>query len=166
MSCRNLSSPLDLQTPKPQGSKQTTFSQPRSPLRSAQAGSPWWQVAIEIPFSSPHYVQLSFTRRAAANSRASGPKRSGNDMALIQSKCPTLSLSEVILLTNCLARPASDRNAPRNGCGGTERLMPSLAPVCSQLRGRRSASIDAKAPLPSLNDQEPKRGSAAKLAHN
>ena len=42
---------------KPQGSKQTTFSPPRSPLRSAQAGPHWWQVAIEIPFSSPHFVQ-------------------------------------------------------------------------------------------------------------
>jgi DNA polymerase I len=53
----DLSPPLGLRTPKPRGSKQTTFSPPRSPLRSAQAGPHWWQVAIEIPFSSPHYVQ-------------------------------------------------------------------------------------------------------------
>jgi hypothetical protein len=57
MSCPNLSPPLGLRTPKPQGSRRTTFSPPRSPLRSAQAGPHWWQMAIEIPFNSPHYVQ-------------------------------------------------------------------------------------------------------------
>jgi DNA polymerase I len=36
MSCLSLSPPLGFPTPKPQGSKQMTFSPPRSPLRSAQ----------------------------------------------------------------------------------------------------------------------------------
>ena len=79
--------------------------------------------------------------RAVANSRASGPKRSGNDMASIQTKCRTSSRSAVTLLTNCLARPASGRNALRNCCGGTARLMGSLKPVSFKPRLTCSASI-------------------------
>ena len=141
MSCPNLSPPLGLQTPKPQGSRQTTFSPPQLLLRSVQAALPWWPAAIEIPFSSPRQAQRSSTRRGVANSRASGPKRSGNDMALIQTKCRTLLRSAVTLLTNCLARPGSDRNAQRNCCGGTARLMGSLRRVSFKLRLRCSAFI-------------------------
>jgi hypothetical protein len=63
-------------------------------------------------------------------------------MALIQSKCRTLSRSAVTLLTNCLARPASDRNARHNCCGGMERSMASLMQVSFKLRPGRYASID------------------------
>ena len=40
-------------------------------------------------FSSPRRAQQSSTRRGARKLRASGPKRSGNDMASIQTKCRT-----------------------------------------------------------------------------
>ena len=54
-------------------------------------------------FQLASLAQRSSTRRGAVNSRASGPKRSGNDMASIQTKCRTLLRSAVTLLTNCLA---------------------------------------------------------------
>ena len=57
-----------------------------------------------------------------------GPKRSGNDMASIPSKCGTLSRCAVILPTNCLALPEWVRNAPLNCCVGTARLMGPLRP--------------------------------------
>ena len=44
----DLSPPLGLRTPKPQASKQTTFSPPQSPLRSVQAAPHLWPVAIGI----------------------------------------------------------------------------------------------------------------------
>ena len=65
MSCRNLSPRLGLQTPKPQGLKQTTFSPPQLLLRSVQAALHWWRAAIGILFSSPHCAQRSSTRRGA-----------------------------------------------------------------------------------------------------
>ncbi len=76
-----------------------------------------------------------------ANSRASGPKRSGNDMASIQTKCRTLLRSAVTLTTNCAALPELDRNAPRNCCGDTTRLMVSSMQVSFKLRLRCSAFI-------------------------
>ena len=63
-------------------------------------------------------------------------------MALIQNKFRTLSRSAVTLLTNCLARPGSGRNAPRSCCGGTARLMASLMQVSFKPRPTCSASID------------------------
>jgi hypothetical protein len=69
-------------------------------------------------------------------------------MVLIQRKCRTLSRSEVIVLTNYLARPASGRNAQRN---------------CSLRLYRLIATMDAKAPLPALADQEPTWASASNL---
>ena len=75
------------------------------------------------------------------NLRASDPKRSGNDMASIQSKCRTSLRSAVILPINCLARPASGQNAPRSCCGGTAHLMASSKPVSFKLRLRCSAFI-------------------------
>jgi hypothetical protein len=76
-----------------------------------------------------------------ANSRASGPKRPGNDLALIHTECRSLLHSAVILLTNCLELPGSDGNAPRNCCGGTARLMVSSMLVSFKRRLRCSASI-------------------------
>jgi 5'-3' exonuclease len=43
----------DLRTPKPQGTRRTTFSQPQFLLRSEQAAPRWWRAAIGILFSSP-----------------------------------------------------------------------------------------------------------------
>jgi len=40
MSCQILSPPLGSQTPKPLGSRRTTFSPPQSPLRSVHAALP------------------------------------------------------------------------------------------------------------------------------
>jgi 5'-3' exonuclease, N-terminal resolvase-like domain len=78
-----------------------------------------------IPFSSPHYVQRYFTRRGAVNSRASGPKRSDNDMASIQTRFQTLSRSAVTPLTNCLALPgAAARSRPPSKLAGVAPLRP------------------------------------------
>ena len=93
------------------------------------------------PFSSPRRARSSSIRREAEKSRISGLKRSGNDMASIQTMCRTSSRSEVILLTNCLALPGSGQNAPLNWCGDTAHLMASLTPVSFKLRRRCSASI-------------------------
>jgi hypothetical protein len=140
-----------------------------SPLRSAQAVLHWYPVAIEIPCSSRRQARVSSARRGAAT-RESGRKRPRNYMASIQSKCRTLSRSAATLLTNWLAPPESDRNAPRNCYSGTARLMASLIPIFFKLRLRYSAffrliaTMDAKAPLPSLTDQEPGWASASTLA--
>jgi 5'-3' exonuclease, N-terminal resolvase-like domain len=87
-----------------------------------------------IPFSSPRRALRSSTRRVAGNSRVSAPKRSGNDMASSQTKYRTSLHCVVILLTNCLARPGSGRNAPLNWFDGTARLRGSLRPVSFKLR--------------------------------
>jgi 5'-3' exonuclease len=72
---------------------------------------------------------------------ASGPKRSGNDMASIRTRFRTLLRSAVTPLTNCLALPGSGQNAPRSCCVGTTRLMGPLMQVSFRLRPRCSASI-------------------------
>ena len=92
-------------------------------------------------FSSPRRAQRSFTRRGVANSRASGPKRSGNDMPSIQTRFRTLLRSAVTLPTNCLGLPESDQSALRNCCDGTARLTGSLRRVSFKLKLRCSASI-------------------------
>ena len=79
--------------------------------------------------------------RRSANLRASGRKRSGNDMASIQNKFRTSLRSAVIPLTNCLALPESVRNAPLNWWNGTARLMGSSRPVSFKHRLRCSASF-------------------------
>ena len=86
----------------------------------------WWRVAIGIPFSSPRRAPRSCTRRGAGKSRASGRRRSGNDMALIQTRCRTLLRSAGTPLTNCRALPESGQNARPNWCNGTARLMESV----------------------------------------
>jgi hypothetical protein len=47
----------------------------------------------------------------------------------------------VTLLTNCLVLPESDRNALRNCCACTVRLMASLVQVSFKLKPTCSASI-------------------------
>ena len=163
---------LDLRTPKPQGSKQTTFSPPRSPLRSVRAALHWWRAAIGIPFSSPRRALRSSTRRVAGSSRVSAPKRSGNDMASSQTKCPTSLRSAGTFRTNCPALPESGQNAPLSWCNGMERLMASSKPVSFQTQAkmlrlyRLIATMDAKAPVPSLADQEPRWVSASTFARD
>jgi len=105
-------------------------------------GSTLVRAAIGMLFSLPRRAQRSSTRRGAAKLRASGPKRSGSDMASVQTKYRTSLRSAVILPTNCLAPPGLGQNVLRNWYGDTAHLMASLTPVCSELRRRRSASID------------------------
>jgi 5'-3' exonuclease len=64
-SCRNLSPRLGLRTPKPQGTRRTTFSPPQFLMRSVQAALHWWRAAIGIPFSSPRRARRSSIRRGA-----------------------------------------------------------------------------------------------------
>jgi DDE domain len=96
---------------------------------------------IGMLFSSPRRAQRSSTRRGAAKSRALGLKRSGKDMASIQTKFRTSLPSAVILLTNCLALPESARNAPLSWCNGMVPLRGSPRPVSFKLRLRCYASF-------------------------
>jgi 5'-3' exonuclease len=73
-------------------------------------------------------------------SRGLGPKRSGNDMASIRTRCQTSLRYAVILPTNCPAPPESDQSAPLSWCNDTGHLMASSKPVSFQLRPRCSAS--------------------------
>jgi hypothetical protein len=130
-----------LRTPKPQGTRRTTFSPPQFLLRSVQAAAHGWRAAIGILFSSPRRAQRSCTRRGAAKSRALGLKRSGNDMRSIQTKCRTSSRFAGTLPTNCRALRESGQNAPLNWYDGTARWMGSLRLASFKLRLRRSASI-------------------------
>jgi 5'-3' exonuclease, N-terminal resolvase-like domain len=72
---------------------------------------------------------------------ASGPKRFGNGMASIRSKCRTLSLSVAILPTNCRAPRGSSQSAQRNWFEGMDRSMLSLRLVSFAPRLKCSASI-------------------------
>ena len=57
--------------------------------------------------ASPRTTILYPLRGGEISLRASGLKRSGKDMASIQTKCRTSLRSVVTLPTNCLARPGS-----------------------------------------------------------
>jgi hypothetical protein len=91
-------------------------------------------------------------------------------MASIQAKFRTSLRSAVILLTNCLALPESARNAPLSWCNGMVPLRGVLKAGFFQTQAemlrlyRLIATMDAKAPLPSLADQEPTWASASNLA--
>jgi hypothetical protein len=79
---------------------------------------------------------------AGRGNRAHRARRGpGYDMGSIQTRFRTSSRSEVTLLTNCLAPPESDQNAPLNCCDDTARLRGSLRPVSFKHRLRCSASI-------------------------
>jgi 5'-3' exonuclease, N-terminal resolvase-like domain len=71
-----------------------------------------------------------------------GPEEVRERYGVDPKQCRTLSRSAVTHLINCLARPASDRNAQRNCCGGTARLTGSLRRVSFKLKLTCSASID------------------------
>ena len=121
-------------------------------------------------FQSPRNAPRSSIRRGAGKLRASGPKRSGSDMASIQSKYRTSLRSAAILPTNCLALPGLGQNVLRKWCGGTASLDGVLdaglfLTEAKMLRlYRRIATMDASAPLPSLANQEPTWASASTLA--
>jgi exodeoxyribonuclease III len=129
-----------------------------------------YNVVPSFQLASP--VRRSSTRREAAKLRALGRKRSGNDMALIQTKCQTSLRYAVILLTNCLAPPESAQNAPLNWCDGTATLDGVLEAGLFQTQAetlrlfRLIATMDAAAPLPSLGDQAPAWASASSLARD
>jgi hypothetical protein len=86
-------------------------------------------------------TMILYPSRGGDLESALGRRRSGDDMESIQNKCRTSLRSAVTLLTNCLARPASDRNAPLNCCDGTAALMGCSKPASFKLRLRCSASI-------------------------
>ena len=58
MSCPSMSPSLGFRTPKPRGSKQTTFSPPQSPLRSAQAVPRGGQWRSDLQLASPRTTIL------------------------------------------------------------------------------------------------------------
>jgi exodeoxyribonuclease III len=70
-----------------------------------------------------------------------GPEEVRLRMASIQTRFRTSSRSEVTLLPNCMAQPASDQNAPLHCCDDTARLRGSLRPVSFKHRLRCSASF-------------------------
>src|ERR1700761_5762121 len=90
-------------------------------------------------------------------------------MALIRSKFRTLSRSAAILLTNCRALPESGQNAAqlvqryRTLDGVLEAGLFKTQAEMLRLY-RLIATMDAKAPLPLLADQEPTWASASNLA--
>jgi exodeoxyribonuclease-3 len=112
--CPNLLLLAGLQTQKPQGSKRMTFLPLRLLRKSALAGSRWWRVVIEIPFSSPRNARRSSTLRGAAKLRASGRTGSGSDMASIRNKYPTSLPFVAILPTDCLGQLGLGQHAPLN----------------------------------------------------
>ena len=93
-------------------------------------------------------------------------------MASIQTKCRTSSRSAVTLPTNCPALPESGQNAPLKLVRRYGTLDGVLKAGLFQTQAetlrlyRLIATMDAKAPLPLLADQEPTWSSASDFAHD
>jgi hypothetical protein len=156
-----LSPHAGLQTPKPQGLRPTTFSPPRSPLRSAQAGPHWWQVAIEIPFSSPQYsTTILYPSRGGELARI-GPEEVRKRYGVDPKQVP-----DFIALRGDPSEklPGAPGVGPKHAAG----LPPRYGTLDGVLDAglfqaqagtlrlyRLIATMDAKAPLPALADREP-----------
>ena len=170
MSCPNLSPPLGLQTPKPQGSKRTTFSPPQSLLRSVQAGPPL------VASGDRDSFQLASARTTILYpSRGGELARIGPEEVRERYGVDPKQVPDFIALRG----DPSDKlpGAPGVGPKRAAQLLRRYGTLDGVLDAglfqtqaemlrlyRLIATMDAKAPLPALADQEPTWASASNLA--
>jgi DNA polymerase I len=152
---------LDLQPPKRQGSRRTTFSPPQSPLRSVKAALHWSRAAIGSLFSSPRRaVTILYPARGGEIARI-GPEEVRERYGVDPKQVPDFI---------ALRGDPSDKLPGAAGVGPKRaaQLLRQYGTLDGILEAglfqtqadmlrlyRLIATMDAKAPLHSLDDQQP-----------